>query len=195
MAKQSKTPGNNLAKEILYPTLSLLLICLVSAAALALVNAVTKERIAEHDRAAADTARQEIFPTAIFEEKADGLFCEAYDVDGTLLGYLVDGEAQGYGGPIRVAVGLDTQGLVVKVVVLDCEGETPGLGQKVKEESFLRQFEGVHAFFWISKAQTSSKISIDAVAGATYSSQGVVDAVNRAIQIYNEQIYAGGEAG
>ena len=200
MAKKSETPDKTRekarkisAKEILLPTLSLLLICLFSAAALAVVNAVTHERIAEHDRESANGAREGIFPGARFEDL--GAYFAAYDPNGALLGYCVDGEAKGYGGPILVTVGLDTQGNVAKVLVVSCDEETPGLGQKVREESFLRQFEGVHAFFGISKAQTSSKKAIDAVASATYSSQGVADAVNRAIQIYDEQIDAGGEAG
>jgi len=91
-------------------------------------------------------------------------------------------------------VGLDTQGNVVKVQVLSCDGETPGLGQKIQEESFLKQFINGSTFFLKGVVGASSSTPIDGIASATYSSRGVVNAVNQAKQVWSDQIYAGGEA-
>jgi len=180
-------------KEILLPTLSLFVICLVIAGALAGVNAVTKEPIAVNEAKAADAAREEIFPGARFVN--NGGYFTAMDQNGTPIGYCIDSEAQGYGGLIKVAVGLDAQGNVLKVQVISCDGETPGLGQKVKDEGFLEQFVGAFAFVLKGDAGAYASLpkSIDGVASATYSSRGVADAVNLALQTYNEQI-RGGEA-
>jgi len=168
-------------KEILFPALSLFVICLAFAGALAGVNAVTKAPIEASEAKAADAAREEIFPGARFVD--NGGYYAAMDQNGTPLGYCIDGQAQGYGGLIQVTVGLDMHGAVMKVQVISCEGETPGLGTKIKEESFLKQFLG-----------QKDAVKADSIASATYSSQGVENAVNMALEIYREQIW-GGEAG
>jgi len=172
-------PKSNL-KEILIPTISLFVICLVFTGALAIVNMVTQEPIAANMAAKANAARQEIFEGARFVDNGD--YFAAMDQNGAPIGYCVDAQAQGYGGVIQVTVGLDLQGNITKVQVVNCDGETPGLGTKVKEESFLKQFVG-----------GSGIVRADSIASATYSSQGVVNAVNRALEIYQEQI-KGGEA-
>ena len=166
-------------KEILVVALSLFVICVVIAGALAAVNAVTEEPIAANMAAEADAARQEIFPGARFEEH--GGYFTAMDQNGAPLGYCVDSEAQGYGGVIKITVGLDPEGGILKVKVVSADGETPGLGQKVKEESFLQQFVGGR-----------DAVQADSIASATYSSRGVENAVNQALEIYKDQI--GGEA-
>jgi len=167
-------------KGILFPALSLFVICLVTAGALAAVNAVTKDPIAANEKRAADAAREGIFPGARFVD--NGKYFTAMDQNGVPLGYCIDGEAQGYGGLIKVTVGLDAQGAIVKVQVVNCDGETPGLGQKIKEEGFLRQFPG-----------QKDHVEADGIASATYSSKGVEAAVNMTLAIYQKQI-RGGEA-
>ena len=178
-------------KEILAPALSLFVICLVFAGALAVVNSVTAGPIAANLVGGADAARQEIFPGASFEDRGDYFIAKK---DGKAIGYCIDAEAQGYGGVIKITAGLDTQGNVIKVQVLSCDGETPGLGQKIKEESFLAQFVGSGGFFLKGDAGASVSTPVDGIASATYSSRGVVLAVTQAIQIWSDQIYAGGEA-
>ena len=165
-------------KEIGIPTVSLFVICAVIAGALAAVNAVTAEPIARNGARAADAARQEMFPGARFE--GHGGYFTVMDQNGAPLGYCIDSEAQGYGGAIKITVGLDPGGGVLHVKVVSCDGETPGLGQRVKEESFLAQFAG-----------KKDAVQADSIASATYSSKGVENAVNQALEIYREQI--GGE--
>jgi electron transport complex protein RnfG len=174
-------------KEILLPTVSLFAICLVMTGALAAVNAVTEEPIAANLAAGADAARQEMFEGARFEDNGD--YFTAMGQNGALLGYCVDTEAQGYGGVIQVTVGLDPQGGILKVQVVAADSETPGLGQKVKEEGFLKQFIGGFNFFLKGDLSfVSAATQIDGIASATYSSQGVAEAVNRALEIYREVI-------
>ena len=165
-------------KEILVPAISLFVICLVFTGALAAVNAVTQEPIAANMAARANAARQEIFEGARFTDNGD--FFTAMEQNGALLGYCVDARAQGYGGMIHITVGLDPEGRVLRVQVIDADSETPGLGRKVKEDSFLKQFVGGR-----------DSVRADSIASATYSSQGVADAVNRALEIYQEQIKGG----
>lgn len=159
-------------KEILVPALSLFLICAAVAGALALVNSVTAESIAAGALREADDARQVMFPGSAFEDRGN---CFIAKKDGAPIGYCVDSEAQGYGGLIKISVGLDLRGTIVAVQVIACDGETPGLGQKVKEESFLGQFTG-----------GKDAVTVDSITGATISSRAVEQAINEALRIYRE---------
>ena len=161
-------------KDILVPAFALCLICFVVAGAMAVVNEFTHKSVEENQRIAAAATREAMFPGAAFEPVRDNCFA-AYQ-NGALAGYVIETETQGYGGPIEIAVALDTEGRVLQLQILAADSETPGLGQKIKEEGFLAQFTG---------KQSVSLDDIDAVAGATISSSGVVNAVNEAIEIYS----------
>ena len=90
---------------------------------------------------------------------------------------------QGFEGPVTVKVAVNEDGSIKKLVVGDDQfKETPGLGARAQEPEFAAQFVGKVAPLTIRKAdeeETSS--TIDAIAGATVTSQAVVDAVNEAL--------------
>ncbi|MCI5955947.1 MAG: FMN-binding protein [Clostridiales bacterium] len=82
--------------------------------------------------------------------------------------------ALGYGGPVLVRVTLDAQGAVSAIDVGGARfQETEGVGSRVREEAFTQQFVGQTPPVKLGEG-------IDAVSGATVSSQAVVDAVNEA---------------
>ncbi|MDR2524699.1 MAG: RnfABCDGE type electron transport complex subunit G [Oscillospiraceae bacterium] len=177
-------------KAILVPALSLLMISMLCAAALALVNSITKTRIADNARKTADQAREAIFPAAQFTKKSIG--GKSYYVaaaNGEALGYVMECSAQGYGGTVTLAVGIGADGAVRKLQVLAMADETPGLGQNIAEADFLERFFG-------KNGKLALKIDggeMDAVTSATYSSRAAVAAVNEALEIY-ASIREGGSA-
>ena len=84
-------------------------------------------------------------------------------------GYAKDG--------IDIVVGIDKDGKVkgVKVIALK---ETPGLGTKVDNASFLERF---------NNAGSSAEVdAVDGISGATYSSKGMRTAVKAAIDAYTQ---------
>lgn len=89
-------------------------------------------------------------------------------------GMTANASAIGYGGPVLVRVGLDDQG---RISSLDVGGarfaETEGVGSRVRDESFTQSFIGLTPPLKLNE-------DIDAISGATVSSQAVVDAVNDA---------------
>lgn len=122
--------------------------------------------------------------------------------------------ADGYsGGGIHVMVGISSDGAVTGVSVLTL-GETPGVGTKVKEASFLDQFKGLtfdklpktggeesstkKKYVWGSEEEINSlkeaasavpagdTFELDAITGATLSSNGMNRAVTAALNAYNE---------
>lgn len=91
---------------------------------------------------------------------------------------------EGYGGRIEVLVGVLPDNTIGGVEVLK-HGETPGLGAKIRDESFRSQFAKLD----ITKTNWGVKKDggdIDAITGATISSRAVVSAVKRGVAAYQE---------
>lgn len=183
-------------KEILVPTIVLLLICVVSAALLGGTNMLTKDKIASIEAEAKAEAMQEVMPDAVSFSQAVSAtekleYSVAIDKDGNKIGYAFTVSENGYGGEIKVMVGLDTDGTVKKLQVLSANNETPGLGQNIKKASFLDQFIGKKGEVSVVKNSPADN-EIQAITSATISSSAVTRTVNAAIEYYNENL-AGGE--
>lgn len=102
--------------------------------------------------------------------------------DGSVRGWAVMSESVGFSDRIRVLVGLsEDRSQIVGVTVLDSR-ETPGLGERVREASFLQRFVGqaTGAELQVVKPGQSAAHSVDAISGATISSKAVTRAVNAA---------------
>ncbi|MEG0742556.1 MAG: FMN-binding protein [Clostridia bacterium] len=79
----------------------------------------------------------------------------------------------GYAGPVLANLTLDDAGVITALQIgAERFMETEGLGSRVKEPAFVEQF--------IGKKPPLSMQEIDAVSGATVSSQAALDAVNEA---------------
>lgn len=86
----------------------------------------------------------------------------------------------GYAGPVLVQIALDEAGTITALQVGKARFlETEGVGSQVKELAFTSQFIG-------KKPPLALGTDIDAISGATLSSQAVVDAVNAAMAFLNE---------
>jgi len=93
----------------------------------------------------------------------------------------------GYAGPLRLLVGIAADGTVLGVHVTE-HRETPGIGAVVAEESprLLATFTGRSASAlppagWALRADGGD---VDAVAGATTTSRGIVAGVRQAVQYF-----------
>lgn len=123
--------------------------------------------------------------------------------------------ADGYSSEgLHVLVGLDNTGAVNGVSVMTI-GETPGVGTKVQDESFRNQFRGVVYGDTVSAENTEATVKakavwgtrdeikrlkidaatsnssesgfeLDAISGATFSSNGMYNAVKTALAAYEE---------
>lgn len=93
-------------------------------------------------------------------------------------------QSEGYGGPIRLLVGLQADGAVNAVEVLQAEKETPGLGSKVRESSFLGQFRDRKSADTRWCAVRKDGGEIHAITGATISSRAVSRAVKAGLDVY-----------
>lgn len=176
-------------KDIFVPTISLFLICIVVSALLAGTNELTKGPIAEIQAQTAAEAMKAVCSDAETFEGKEGLEIEVYqglDSAGNLVGYAIPSAYKGYGGDIEIMVGIDLEGKVTGVEILS-HGETPGLGANCTKKEFTDMFrQSAPEGFTVVKDGTGGEDGrIDALTGATISTNAVTQAVNKALDVYN----------
>ena len=88
-----------------------------------------------------------------------------------------EGTGKGYHGDIGVMVGIDLKTDKLTGIAIVSQSETPGLGARIVEKSFTDPFKGQ------SLAKPLTKDRIHALSGATFSTNGVLAAVNQARDI------------
>ncbi|MGN0700210.1 MAG: FMN-binding protein [Oscillospiraceae bacterium] len=113
--------------------------------------------------------------------------------DGSLA---VEVVVKGYKDGYDILVGVK-DGAVAGVSVVSTGEETPGLGTKTSDPAFLANFKGISAEAVIVKSEPAADNEVQAVTSATFSSKGVANAVNIALEAarcYNANVQNGGEA-
>lgn len=175
-------------RDMLKPSLSLFIICLVTALCLAFVNAITKDTITMRAESEAEEQRKLVLEEAdSFKELKDwngmdesGLIDRVYAAysDENLVGYVFNASPSGFGGEIAVTVGISSDKKISGVGVGE-NSETPGLGTKTADDSFRGQFAGKDSStdFKVVKRPASSDDEIQAISGATVSTNAVTRAV------------------
>lgn len=116
----------------------------------------------------------------VFELDGRKIMIFPYRLDGELQGVALEGKGGGFGGDIGVMVGFNLSNDTLLGIGITTMTETPGLGTKVAEPKFTKQFQGAAPPVEI-KARGGS---IDAISGSTVSSLGAVGAVQAATRDY-----------
>lgn len=88
-----------------------------------------------------------------------------------LKGFIYSGRAKGYNGIVRVASVVDTFGSI-RSVHLYSNDETPSFSAKIARKNFADRFVGVRV-----SDLTEGIVSVDAVAGATITSNAITEAI------------------
>ena len=190
-------------------TLSLFIICLVVSAALGFTYTGTKDTIAERSRLDAENARLEVLSGADKFEKVENIDSilkgkpdlepvkEAYKAlkSGAAAGYVFSTSSKGYGGEIKITVGIDKTGKITGVKIGD-NTETPGLGSKAADQPFMSQLLNITPKepLTVVKSNKSKPEQIDAISGATITSRAVVKAVQAAVGVSAELTREGGSS-
>jgi len=193
----SKTPrsGGYLGQAWL-----VILLALVYGAALAGVQTTLGPKIAENKRNETYNVIPNLVPGAVRDETAERTVTdaegqeqrvyEARDAAGSRVGWVVPASGQGFADRIDVLVGLDAAAeTITGLYVLD-QKETPGLGNLIVEEPFTSQFAGkpVSPPLAVEKSEPQKPHQIQAVTGATISSDSVAKIVNRAVAMLKQPL-------
>lgn len=187
-----------MSNESINNTISLMLITVVAGLLLGVVYEVTKEPIAAEQLRAKEEAYKAVFAEAeTFEEMSvdtnllneikekQGInatveeVMEVLDQSGNFAGYVLTvTDHEGYGGDVQFAMGIKSDGTLNGISFLSLS-ETAGLGMKANEEGFKIQFAGKNVqSFRYTKNGAVSEDEIDALSGATITTNAVVNGVN-----------------
>ncbi|MDD6811620.1 MAG: RnfABCDGE type electron transport complex subunit G [Lachnospiraceae bacterium] len=196
--------------KMLKDTGILFAITLIAGLLLGLVYQITKEPIAAQQEKAKQEACKEVFADAksfqtvevvLPEEKA---WAEAGYADETIdevmaaqndagetLGYVITVTTkEGYGGDIHFTVGIREDGTVNGISILEI-AETAGLGMRA-EEVLKPQFadKAVEKFEYTKSGATSDS-QIDAISGATITTNAVTNGVNAGLYYFQTELKGG----
>ena len=111
---------------------------------------------------------------------------------GHQIGWVIPCGGQGFADRIELLVGVDTRvDKITGVYVLE-QKETPGLGNKIVEDEWRRQFAGKTAGkdLAVTKTRATTDFEIDAVTGATISSESVCRIVNETLDRMRDDLVA-----
>ena len=198
-------------KEMMKNTGIMVAITLIAGLLLGIVYQVTKEPIAVQEAKAKEAACQEVFQDAssfamigvealpagwneegYAQESVDEVM-EAKDASGELIGYVITVTTkEGYGGDIQFSIGVRMDGTVNGISILSIS-ETAGLGMQA-EEVLKPQFadKNVEQFEYTKNGATSEN-QVDAISGATITTNAVTNGVNAGLYYFQTQLKGGSE--
>lgn len=188
-------------KSIVTATIAILIITLIAGFALAYVYKVTKEPIERTEQATKEEAYKAVFEAADSFESYEFDAAElekvlsdagvAADIDeivyakdssGSVLGYVVTATShEAYSGDLQLVVGVTSDGTTNGISFLTL-AETAGLGMEADTDEFKSQFAGKAVdMFKVTKSGATVDEEIDALSGATITSNAVTNAVNAGV--------------
>ncbi len=198
-------------KSMLKDAAILFAITVIAGAILGFIYDMTKEPIAEQEVKAKQEACQEVFSDAAgfeavegSEEEMSAVVAEggytqtsvnevmtAVDSGGSALGYVITVTShEGYGGDIQFSMGIRMDGTLNGISILSIS-ETPGLGMRA-EEVLKPQFSNRQAeSFVYTKTGASAENEIDAISGATITTNAVTNAVNAGLYYFQNALEGG----
>ncbi len=198
-------------KEMMKNTGIMVAITLIAGLLLGIVYQVTKEPIAVQEAKAKEAACQEVFQDAssfamigvealpagwneegYAQESVDEVM-ETKDASGELIGYVITVTTkEGYGGDIQFSIGVRMDGTVNGISILSIS-ETAGLGMQA-EEVLKPQFadKNVEKFEYTKNGATSEN-QVDAISGATITTNAVTNGVNAGLYYFQTQLKGGSE--
>ncbi len=185
---------------IIKDAMILTLITLVAGGVLGLVYEITKEPIAKQQEMAKQEAYKSVFEDADsfevcvgegdgelaaylaengFEAQTINEVMEAKDASGETLGYAINlTTSEGYGGDITFSMGVREDGTLNGISILTIS-ETAGLGMNATKDEFKNQFQNKQAeAFEVTKTGAAADNQINAISGATITSNAVTKGVN-----------------
>lgn len=195
------------SKAIIKDTLILFIITIISGCLLGYVYDLTKEPIASQEEETKLNAYSQVMKNATdFKENlkkevktaskelidnygTNGIeitnALTAYDHD-KIAGYVIQvTDKDGFNGDIELTVGIDREGVITGVEILSID-ETVGLGMNAQDEEFRNQYVGKKVdSFTVTKSGSQKDNEIDALSGATITSNAMTYGVNGALDFYN----------
>ena len=203
MAKKKK-------ESMIKDAIILCMISLIAALALGFVTELTKDRIAFLAAQAKAEAYQEVYPEAVgivdaesnevlaaALEEAEAILsaggfsdvtidevCMVQDANMDYVGYVASVTLKAY-DVMTLTFGYTNEGVCTGLAFLSIK-ETPGMGMKADEPEFKNQFIGNKAEQFVAVKSGAVEGEINAISGATITTEAVVKGINAGICFMNE---------
>lgn len=116
----------------------------------------------------------------------------ALDAAHTTVGWVVPAAGQGFADRIDMLIAVDRlAGQITGLYVLN-QKETPGLGDKIRDPKWRGQFGGkaTHPAMKVVKRKAAAANEIEALTGATISSDAVTSTINAAMKKFRDDLAA-----
>ena len=157
-------------------------VVLVAALCVGLVDRATRQTIAVRENREQQELLARVMPEAKMATETPYVTEEALSIlagynENELVGHCVEVEVQGFGGVIKMVVGVDMDGEVTGVIVTG-HSEHAGIGGQAMEKSYLQQYVGLSG-----TVRDEGRNSVDAVSGATDTCRAITAGVNKALYI------------
>jgi len=173
--------------KIIVRGLLLTVVASLAAWALSVTYMNTKPRIDAYAEQKAREARKEVLPEASEFELVNiggkGYFI-GYNEKKNRVGVSIKTKTRGYSGPIEMLMGFNLKGEVTGLKILN-QIETPGLGSKIEEDWFSKQFVKLKEED-LSFRKENPEGKIEAVTAATISSRAVLEGANKLFGSYRD---------
>lgn len=173
----------------------LLIICVIAASILGVVNNLTKEAILENSKISQADLKYllpeaEGIKDAVIELSEESNIKEVYEaVKGNeIIGHVIKFTTKGFHGNIDFAIAISEDKITgIKVMA---HNETPGLGAKITEVEFTESFRNkpIREYLEVVKVEPAADNEVQAITGATVSSNATINGINETIAFYLSEI-------
>ena len=181
--------------KIIKLVLTLTVIGVISAVALSFVYQWTNPYIQKHQAEARQQAIRSVIPEAEeFEEveKKGKTFYEGYDSGGNRVGVAMIASGPGYQNVIELMIGVNLNSEQIYGIKILGHEETPGLGARITGEEYKSNYvDKPFGDYTVVKREPQSELEVEAIAGATISSNSVAKIVESAVKQIQDA-YGGG---
>jgi electron transport complex protein RnfG len=179
-------------KQVIQMAVVLTLICAVCGIALSGIESMTAERIVQQTLRYVQGPNVEV----VLDGSENDLIADrqTIEIDGKNLLLFIgkknnkpwaiayETAASGFGGDVTIMVGYDIEKDKLTGLKVGTNSETAGIGSRVTEDQFTKQFKGLDIDLKFTDAPCPG--GIDAVSGATVSSTAVCDALKQSVALY-----------
>ena len=186
---------NGFYKERIYPVVFMVVITAVCISMVSGISIATKDLVAINSDlfmkkavmfaaglTVPDTpkAAEALFQKRVLEKSGGAYYTVISESGNAVDAVVVPSQGPGLWGEIKAVIGYRADLKTLIAVDFTEQNETPGLGARISEDWFKRQFNGKQPPFTLVDEGTRSKNphEIDAITGATFTSKYVRDIVN-----------------
>ena len=181
-------------KDIIKPTIVLLVICIIAGSVLAFIYKKTEPIIEENNRIEEENARKEVLSLADkFEpvyDNDDIIYYNGFS-NNKLVGYVFKCAKYGYSSIVKTMVGIDTLQMVTGIKIVD-QQETPGLGANCVKPEFADKFKDKNPEIIQTDKDGGDIVSIT---GATITTRAVTNSIREKFQKLKEKFYESSDEG